>query len=88
MCALISIGAARTVQVVDVAANYAPAGTRGPALVNLQPYLAYSHGHGITIGPPYGTTLIGLHQGFYGAHGFVPPPTPIDHSNSDGSVIK
>lgn len=73
-------GTARTVQVVDVATHYAPVGSHGPAFVNLPPYLAFSHGHGITIGPPYGTTLIGLSHGYHnGAHGFVPPS--IDHGH-------
>lgn len=86
--ALIAYGTARTVQVVDIAAHYAPVGMRGPALINFPPYLAFSSGHGITIGPPYGTTLIGLSKSFHGAHGFVLPPIPIptDHVHS-GLVI-
>lgn len=86
--ALIAYGMARTVQVVDMAAHYTPVGMRGPALINFPPYLAFSSGHGITIGPPYGTTLIGRSQSFHGANGFVPPqiPIPTDHSHS-GFVI-
>lgn len=82
--AFIAYGTARTVQVIDMAAHYTPVGMRGPALINLPPYLAFSSGHGITIGPPYGTTLIGLSQSFHGAHGFIPPPISIPISSDHG----
>lgn len=61
------------IQVVDIAEQHTPVGSYGPALVNFEPSYTLPNGFAdIFIGPPAGTTSIGLNQGIFRAHGFVP----------------
>lgn len=61
------------IQVVDIADRHAPIGSRGPALVNFEPRYTLPYGYAdIFIGPPAGTNSIGLNQGIFQAHGFIP----------------
>lgn len=60
------------IQVVDIASRYAPIGSRGPALLNVEPrfgFPSFFQYKNFLIGPPAGTRFIGLNQGVLRMHG-------------------
>lgn len=61
------------IQVVDIAGRHASVGAHGPALVNFLPRYTLPYGYAdVFIGPPAGTSSIGLNTGIFRAHGFIP----------------
>lgn len=67
------------IQVVDIASRHTPVGSHGPALVNFATRYTLPHGYAdIFIGPPAGTNSIGLNQGIFQAHGFIPHRNQYD----------
>lgn len=67
------------IQVVDIADRHAAVGSHGPALMNFETRYTLPYGFAdIFIGPPAGTNSIGLNQGIFRAHGFIPHRNQYD----------
>lgn len=63
----------QAIQVVDIAERHGPVGTHHPALVNFFPRYTLPYGYAdVFIGPPAGTSAIGLNTGIFRAHGLIP----------------
>lgn len=81
---MVAYANAGSIQTVDVANRYAHVGAHGPALINSPPRFSYPtiSQQRFTIGPPHGTTLIGIDHGLYNPHGFTLPAQaglPLNH---------